>query len=134
MKRFIAVVLGLSLYAVGCSDPEAPATPTPARPTITDTFTGRLVVLGTNTHQFTVQQVGGVQVSITGITPGAAVGIGVGTPSGANCLLIDKLTAVPSPNVQLSGTATLVGTFCVSVFDVGNLVEAVDYTVTVLHS
>jgi hypothetical protein len=134
MNRILALVLGLSLATVGCSDPVAPVTPTPATPTITETFTGTLLVLGSNTHPFTVQQVGGVKVSITGVTPGASVGIGVGTPSGANCLLIQNLTAVASPDAQLSGTATITGSFCVSVFDVGNLVESVDYTVTVLHS
>jgi hypothetical protein len=134
MKRILALVLGWSVVTVGCSDPVAPAVPTPAIPTITDTFNGTLPILGRNTHQFTVQQIGGVTVSITGITPGASVGIGVGTPSGANCLLMQNLTAVASPNAQLSGTATITGTFCVSVFDVGNLVESVDYVVIVLHS
>ena len=33
-----------------------------------------------------------------------------------------------------TGTATITGTFCVSVYDVGNLVQSVDYVVTVLHS
>src|SRR5438552_13646002 len=134
MKRMFAFVLGLSLATVGCSDPVAPVTPTPAAPTVTDTFNGTLLILGSNTHQFTVQQIGGIKVSVTGVTPGAAVGLGVGTPSGANCLLQQNLTAVPSPSPQISGTATITGTFCVSVFDVGNLVESVDYVVTVLHS
>lgn len=134
MKRILLLVLGISLTTVGCSDPVAPITPTPAVPTVTDTFNGTLLILGSNTHQFTVQQVGGIKVSVTGITPGAAVGLGVGTPSGANCLLAENLTAVPGPNPQISGTATITGTFCVSVFDVGNLVQAVDYVVTVLHS
>ena len=134
MKRILAVVLGLSLATVGCSDPVAPATPTPAVPTVTDTFNGTLLILGSNTHQFTVQQIGGIRVSVTGVTPGAAVGVGVGTPSGANCVLLQNLTAVPGPSPQISGTATITGTFCVSVFDVGNLVESVNYIVTVLHS
>jgi hypothetical protein len=134
MKRILVLVLGVSLATVGCSDPVAPITPTPAVPTLTETFNGNLLILGSNTHQFTVLQVGGLRVSVTGVTPGAAVGVGVGTPSGANCLLAESLTAVPGPNPQISGTATITGTFCVSVYDVGNLVEAVDYVVTVLHS
>src|SRR5437879_5155882 len=134
MKRILALVLGLTLASVACSDPVAPVTPTPATPTIPETFSGTLLVLGSNSHQFPVLQIGGIKVSVTGVTPGAAVGVGVGTPSGANCLLIDKLTAVPGPNPQISGTATITGTFCVAVYDVGNLVESVDYVVTVLHS
>lgn len=134
MKRLLAVVLGLTVCTVGCADPPAPVTPTPATPTLTETFTGQLLVLGTNSHTFTVQQVGGLRVTINGITPPAAVGIGVGTPSGANCLAIQTLTAVANPTAQISGTATITGSFCVSVFDIGGLVEPVNYTVTVLHS
>ena len=134
MKRILALALGLSLATAGCSDPVAPATPTPATPTVTDTFNGTLLILGSNTHQFTIQQIGGIRVSVTGVTPGAAVGVGVGTPSGSNCVLLQNLTAVPGPSPQISGTATITGTFCVSVFDVGNLVESVNYIVTVLHS
>jgi hypothetical protein len=134
MKRMLAFALGLAVIAGGCSDPVAPATPTPAPATTTDAFTGTLTILGSNTHQFTVNQIGAIQVSVDSIVPGAAVGVGVGTPSGANCLLIQNLTAVAGANAQISGTATITGTFCISVFDVGNLVESVAYAVTVKHS
>jgi hypothetical protein len=133
MKRILLVALALS-FSTGCSDPVAPVTPTPVTPTVTDTFNGTLLVLGSNTHQFTVSQIGGVKVTVTSVTPAAAVGVGVGTPSGSNCLLIQNLTAVADPGAQISGTATITGTFCISVYDVGNLVESVDYVVTVLHS
>jgi len=134
MPRCLALAIGAALIASACSDPVAPATPTPATPTVSETFTGTLLPLGIDTHPFTVSQIGGIEVSLTGVSPGASVGLGVGTPSGANCLLIDNLTVVSSPTAQLRGTATVVGSFCVSVFDVGNLVESVNYTVTVLHS
>jgi len=134
MKRILAVLLGLSVCAAGCADPQAPATPTPVTPTLTETFTGQLLVLGSNSHTFTVQQIGGLRVTINGVTPPAAVGVAVGTPSGATCLAIQSLTAVANPTAQISGTATITGSFCVRVYDVGNLVEPVNYTVTVLHS
>ena len=35
---------------------------------------------------------------------------------------------------QLSGTATVPGTYCVEIFDLGNMVEPAVYTVNVLHS
>jgi len=134
MKGFLAAALGVALLASGCSDPAAPATPTPATPTISETFTGTLLPFGNSMNTFSVQQVGAIRVSLTSVSPPASVGIGVGTPSGANCLLIQGLTAVPSANPQISGTATITGTFCISVFDVGNLVESVTYAVTVRHS
>jgi hypothetical protein len=138
MKRgsFVASLVVVAVFASSCSDPVVPAAPTPVAPTVTETFTGTLLQLGANSHQFSVQQIGGIKVSITKIEPRAAVSIGIGTPSTASgtCLAISNLTAVASEGTQLSGTATLTGSFCVSVSDVGNLVEPVTYSITVLHS
>jgi hypothetical protein len=57
-------------------------------------------------------------------TGGTGSGYGNPTPS----------TGCGSSGTQISGTATLIGNFCVAVTDVGNLVEPVTYTITVLHS
>ena len=134
MKRILVTVLGLSLLTAGCADPVAPAPPTPAAATIPETFSDTLLVLGANMHTFAISQVGAVKVTLVSVTPAAAVSLGVGTPSGASCLVINNLTTVAGPGAQLSGTATVTGNFCVSVIDVGNLVEPVTYTVSVLHS
>jgi hypothetical protein len=134
MKRILVTVLGVSLLTVGCADPVAPAPPTLAAATIPESFSDTLLVLGSNMHTFAVNQVGPMQVTLVSVTPPAAVSLGVGTPSGASCLVINNLTTVAGPGVQLSGTATVIGNFCVSIIDVGNLVEPVTYTVTVLHS
>jgi hypothetical protein len=133
---FLAVALTVALAAAGCSDPAVPAAPTPVAPTITDTFTGTLLQLETNSHPFAVQQVGGIKVTISSVQPSAAVQIGIGTPSSASgtCLVLSSLTVVASEGAQISGTATVSGNFCVAVADVGNLVEPVNYTITVLHS
>ncbi len=134
MKRILFAVLGVSLLTAGCGDPVPPAAPTPVAPTITETFSDTLLVLGSNTHQFTVGQVGGVKVTLNSVNPSATVGIGIGTSATGACAVLSNTTAVDGASVQLSGTATVAGTFCVSVYDVGNLVEPVTYTVTVLHS
>ena len=126
----------MTLSVVGCSDPVVPAAPTPVAPTITETFTGTLLPNGANSHPFSVQQIGGIKLSVTQIDPSAAISVGVGTPSttSGQCLAIQSLTAVASPGTQISGTATIVGNFCIDVRDVGNLVESVTYTIVVLHS
>ena len=140
MKRILWAVLGASLFAASCADPVAPTTPVPAVPTVTDTFSDTLLVLGANTHQFTVTTVGGVKVTLSSVVPGAAVGLGVGTPSGISCSIIDHVEAVAGAAVQLSGTATVPGSYCVLIYDlvggngVGSLVEPVAYTINVLHS
>ena len=134
MKRILVTVLGLSLLTAACADPVPPAAPTLAPATIPESFSDTLLVLGANMHTFAVSQVGTMKVTLVSVTPPAAVSLGVGTPSGAACLVINNLTTVAGPGAQLSGAATVTGNFCVSIIDVGNLVEPVTYTVTVLHS
>jgi len=135
-KQSLAIAVVALLAASACSDPAVPPAPTPVPPTVTDTFAGTLLQFGNNSHPFAVQRVGGIQVSVTSIDPGAAVGIGIGTPSttSGTCLVITNLTAVSAPGAQISGTATIPGNFCIAVTDVGNLVEPVNYTIIVLHS
>jgi hypothetical protein len=138
MKYAVALGFALALATVGvaCSDPVAPNPPRLAVPTVTETFTGTLTIGGNNLHQFTVSQPGGLKVVLMNVTPSAAVELSVGTPSTATgtCAALNGLTAVAGPDAQISGAATIAGTFCVSVADVGNLVETVNYTVSVLHS
>src|SRR5580704_7002279 len=134
MKRILWVVLGAALVTSGCGDPVAPATPVPALPTVIDTFSDTLLLSGSNTHQFTVTTIGAVQITLVSVVPAAAVGLGVGTPSNGSCIVIDHVTAVAGQSVLLSGTATVPGSYCVTIYDLGNLVEPAAYTINVLHS
>lgn len=134
MKRILLAVLAAAVVTAGCADPVAPVAPTPAVATLTDTFSDTLLQFGANTHQFTVTVVGNVKVTLDSVEPGAAVGLGIGTPSFGSCTIVDKVQTVASAGVQLSGTATVPGSFCVSVYDLGNLVEPAVYKITVLHS
>ena len=134
MKRILWGVLGAALLAAACADPVAPTTPTPAVPTLTDTFSDTLLVGGSNLHPFTVTTIGGVKVSLTSVEPGAAVVLGLGTSGATGCSLIDHVEAVAGPSVVMSGTVTVPGTYCVEVVDIGNLVEPAVYTINVLHS
>jgi len=133
VRAVVAVALSLALTS-GCADPVAPTPPVPAVPTILETFTATLNPTGLNQHRFTINQVGGLQVTLTDVQPGAALGIGIGLSVSVSCSVISSATTVPGSVAQVAGTATLTGTYCVSVFDVGNLVEPVTYTITVLHS
>ena len=122
------------MLAAGCSDPTPPSRPTPVPATIPETFSDTLLVSGANTHTFSVSAVGAVQVTLQSVEPGAAVGLGIGFPSLGSCTPIDRVTTVAGNAVQLSGTATVPGLFCVVIYDVGNLVEPAVYTINVLHS
>ena len=134
MKRILWAVLGVALTTAGCADPVAPTTPTPALPTITDSYTDTLLVGGSNRHDFTVAAIGGVTITVPSVAPSASVGIGIGTPSLGTCSLLDRAQTVAGNTAVLSGTATVPGTYCVLIFDLGNLVEPAVYTINVLHS
>ena len=134
MKRILWAVLGAALVASACADPTAPTTPTPAAATVAETFSDTLLVAGANTHSFTVTSLGAVKVTLTSVVPGAAVGLGIGTPSLGSCSVLDRVDTVAGASAVLSGTATVPGLYCVTIFDLGNLVEPAVYTINVLHS
>jgi len=135
MKHAVGLVVALALAAASCaSDTQVPPAPTAVPASITDTLTGTLTVGGTSAQPFTVQQTGHLTVTLNSVTPAAAVGIGIGTPSAGGCAVVSSQSpVVPGTTVAMSGIA-LSGNLCVSVFDVGNLVETVTYTLTVFHS
>lgn len=135
-RTTIAAALGIitMMLAPACSDPTLPPAPVVAPATITETITGTLSPSSTNQQTFTVTQVGSVRVTLVDVEPSAAIGIGIGTPSVAGCLTAASNTAVAGSTTLLSGTATVAGSFCVSISDVGNLVEPVQYTILVIHS
>jgi hypothetical protein len=140
MKRILWAVLGVALLSAGCADPTAPTTPTPAPPTIQEIFSDTLLVAGANTHTFSVNAVGAVRVTLNSVQPAATVGLGIGTPSVGSCSVIDRVTTTAGSAVVLSGTATVPGLYCVTIFDtvgadgLGLLAEPAVYTINVLHS
>ena len=109
----------------------APSTPT----TKTDTFTGTVQVGGSAMNNFSVNAAGQVIVTLTAAGPPASVtmGVGIGSP-GDVCGVLPggSVTTPASSTAQLSGVLTP-GTYCVTVFDVGNQTAAISYTVTVAH-
>jgi hypothetical protein len=127
-------LLAMALLASSCSDPVAPAAPTPVEATITEQFSATLAPRGSNVHAFTVSQVGRLRVTLTSLPPGVTVVVGVGTLSGAVCADSQKVGAQASATPALSGTATITGAFCVSVTDNGEMTGPAEYSLTVSHS
>ena len=132
MRR--SALLGMALLVASCSDPVAPAAPTPVEATITEQFSATLAARGSNVHAFTVSRVGRLQVTLTSLTPGVTVILGVGTLSGAVCADAQKVGAQAAATPALTGTATIPGAFCVSVTDNGAMTGPAEYSLTVSHS
>ena len=135
MRRLVLCVL-LALSA--CGGDTNPTTPTPT--IVTDTFTNPspLGPNGAFTHTFSTVAAGVVTATLTTISPDAtkAVGFQLGIWTAAT----NTCTAVISNDLALQGavdsaTAQSAGTYCVRVYDVGQITAdaPVSYTVTVSH-
>lgn len=124
-------MVALALAAAACDT--IPTAPTEVPGTTTETFTGTLEPGGRVNHPFTVTAAGGVTVQLTNLNPldTPLIGLAVGQWDGSACSIVVKN--------DRAGFGTLIqgnagpGGFCVSVYDVGNLLGAVSYTVVVIH-
>jgi hypothetical protein len=139
----LASCFALALVAAACGSSSTPASPTITAPTVTETFSGSLDQAGSRVNTFNVGAAGEVDATFasetvtvngTAIASSIALGIVLGNWDGTNCnpaLENDNF----KPGTVLSGLTTTTGTFCVSVFDVGNITPGspATYTVTVAH-
>ena len=149
MNRLVPA-LGVVLLTVACSGDVA-STPVPtqptsfAPPTVVETFTGTVSILGTDSHRFEVPVPGEVHITLTTIgpatdtsatpAPDTALTLAVGLPSTTvigQCATLQSTSATPSKTPQITGHA-LSGAFCVSVTDPGHLTDSISYTVVVAH-
>ena len=134
------VLVGLLLAALGmacCKGQTAsPTTPSPAEPTVSETFSGRLPVGGSTFYSFSIAVYGTVNatlVSVSGqsVPPDVTLALGVGRPFGTIC-------NSTRTNVSTSGTTVvseieLPGVYCVNIVDVGNLPAPANVVVRIDH-
>jgi hypothetical protein len=132
----LTAVAALLLGTTGCSGDSTPPATAPTVPRTTDTFSGIVVVGGSDFHSFPIAAAGTVDVTLTAAAPPSAIvmGLSIGTPGDGRCAaLAGGSTQTPAgAAVQLSGIASP-GTLCVDVHDVGSQSAPVSYTVTVTH-
>jgi hypothetical protein len=122
------------LPACGKDNPASSNGTTPSNATrTTETFTGTLTSRSATWHTFTVAANGTVDATLTALEPVATltVGLGIGTTPTNGCSVQAWNNAATSGTV-LTGSI-IPGTFCVTVYDVGNVTDSVTYTVTVTH-
>jgi hypothetical protein len=139
-SSFFVLSSAVMLPSCGEDTPTAPTPPTPT--TVTDTFSGSLTRNGAASHNFTALGAGTVTTTLTAVGPDAlgadgtalVVGFGVGLWSGSACTISPGTAqdrAVQSSVLYANVNAP--GELCVRVFDVGNVTDPVDYTVTIVH-
>jgi hypothetical protein len=123
----------LALGACGDNPFELPTNPTPAVPVV-EVFTGVVAVRGAQTHTFSSGASGEVRATLKFLVPDNTVqmGFALGTWNGSSCqLVITKTDAVE--NTVLFGAVSALGSLCVYIHDVGNLVQPTEYEIEVVH-
>lgn len=130
--------------AAGCGDdtPTSPTTTTTttttvAEASIAETFASSLPVGGAKFYSFTVTQNGTVNITLTEINgpfvPSTVmVGLGIGQPSGTDCVTTTTVTIAAGSAAQITGTYAP-GVYCARIADVGNLFGPASFSVTVAH-
>ena len=127
---FVAV---LALGACGEDPFEIPTNPTPADP-VTEIFNGVVSLRGAQTHTFSSGASGTVTATLRFLVPDSEVkmGLALGTWNGSSCqLVIAKTDAVEGTVV--TGAVSALGSLCVYIHDVGNLVQPAEYELVVVH-
>jgi hypothetical protein len=132
----LAVAFSAAVPSAGCnllSDLTSPSTTTSST-NATDTFAGTLAVQGSSLFTFTVAQAGTVSLTLSTLSATVAVGLGVGTPNGTTAC-----TLTSSNSTTLAGSTPQIivtenpGTYCVNVYDVGNLTGTATFSIIVVH-
>lgn len=130
-SRFAAVLA--SALAVGACDnsPTAPPLFT------TETFSGAVARLSSSSHTFITAQTSPVVIQVGSLSPAIVMGLALGTPTPSTTGEICSIT-VGQAAVQQGDTFQVQlepATYCVMMFDVGNVGEAatVAYSVTIQH-
>lgn len=135
----MALVMAMALTEAACSPGGSNSSSLPTTPTTlnTETFTGTVPAGGIDFHNFTLAQPGEVDVTLTAAGPPSTifVGLGLGAPSGTSCALYSGAAVATQAGAtpQLAFANVAASTFCVAVFDIGNQLGDVSYTLTVAH-
>jgi hypothetical protein len=133
MASLLVASVTLAACGGGTDTPTTAATPAPEIKT--ETFTGTVSPSGAPYHPFTVVAQGAITATLVSVSPQTTItmGFGVGTVSGSSCALITGAYSESAKSgYALSGTIAA-GSYCVVLYDIGNLSAANDYVITVSH-
>jgi hypothetical protein len=133
MRPHLWLVWVVALTALGCSEnAETPTSPSSSPATFT--FSTTVGSKGWAARSFTTGEAGEIAVTLESVTPPIRVGFGVGIPraDGGGCNLTTSMESTGEDAAQLAVGAEP-GTYCVKVFDIGDVPEHVRFSATVTH-
>jgi hypothetical protein len=134
MSRPTAILGAASLLTLVSACGSGTTTPTSVSPPeVTDTFSGTLAAGGSAFDTFTIAATGPITVTVVSLSPQTTItmGVGIGTPSAGSCVVAQSQENV-KVGVPLQGTFDP-GSYCVLLYDLGNISGSDAYTITVQH-
>ena len=143
----IALIAALAL-SVSCGD-ETPTSPTDtstssstttttaAAPTVSEEFSSVVPVGGSKFYSFTTSTYGTINLTLASVggsfVPSTVMlGLGLGQPSGTECVTTSTVNTAAGSTVQVTG-AYNAGVYCARVFDIGNLFAPASFNVTIAY-
>ena len=134
--RCLAALAAAIALSVGCgSDNTTTTAPTTTTSPTTSIFTSRLTPGGAVSRSFGATTTGTVTVMLTNAAgPSTVVGLGIGVPTTglAKCALSTAIKTASGSTPQISA-AVDAGQYCVTVYDLGTLTSAIDFSVTLVY-
>lgn len=141
---FTALIATLVL-CVSCGD-ESPTSPTEtstsssttaAAPTISEEFSSTVTVGGSKFYSFTTSTYGTINLTLTSVggnfVPSTVMlGLGIGQPSGTDCVTTTSVNTAAGSSAQATGTYSA-GVYCAKVSDIGNLYAPASFNVTIAY-
>jgi hypothetical protein len=133
----------IASLAASCNNDSTPTAATSTTTTTasgaatTEDFTGTLPVGGSLFYSFSVAETGTVTVLYSAAAgngvPGTVwLGLGIGTPSGEDCVAANAVNTPPGTAAQLTASYTP-GIYCAKVSDIGNLFAPATFTISITH-
>lgn len=125
-----ALLCAAAVLASACGS-DTPTTPTTTSTSpVTETWSGIVGPGGTASRSFDAPQAGTLTVTL--MSSDAPLGVGVGVPRNVNAGCRLTISQVDSPGVTLSIPADA-GSYCVQVFDNGDVVKQSAFSVQIVH-
>ena len=138
----IATALAIAISACGGSSDNSTTTqPTVITAPQTALFEGTLAVGGFSFYSFNVESTGNTDVMLASVTtstaPGTSanvvLGMAIGSPLGTDCVITTSVVAAAALQSPLVSNL-VAGTYCVRVYDVGNMTVPVNFAIRIVHT
>ena len=130
-RLFAGLLLLFVSGAAACGS--STTSPTTGATTIT-TYASRIQEKGSAWRSFTVTTAGTVDLQLTAVSQvNAVMGLGLGTVSGTTCAISQSVQTAANSTASAPQISTTLaaGTYCVKVYDIGNLTSITDFVITI---